>query len=856
MLFLDQVSPRLISAGMFFILLVAPTQAKDNPHIAVNAEMTSAATSFLESLSPELRENAEFQFDGEQRTDWHFIPKDRVGVSFKEMNLEQRRAARLLMRSVLSEKGYLKSTAIMSLEQVLRLIEASRENVDEIRDPEKYWFAVFGDPAGGKPWGWRVEGHHLSLNFTSVDGKVASVTPLFFGTNPAEVRIGPRIGLRVLGDEEDQARDLMAAFTDSQRNQATISETTPADVLTVPGKPIDIGQPAGIAAGDMDEIQQVLLKRMISSLANHLRPALAKKQLRAALSGDFDKIYFAWAGSLDREENHYFRIHSPNFILEYDNAQGNHAHLVWHSSSNDFAARVLHRHYKESPHHKVSKRSASQKVNKVPDSDNQWPMSGGPDGSWKVTTSENVPTKWSVRNNENIKWKQSLPEGGQSGIAVWGDKLFLTINPPMERAPAEDQGAVGTDIVLLCLNANDGQTLWSRPVKGLMPSGYHYGFSDSTTPCPITDGQHVWAINSSGGMACFTMDGDSVWSRTWMPTGGRPFNKQYDSMLYDDLILNVEPPAEGDDSRIKDWNYLHAFDKASGKRLWVTEDALTHYNAPVLGTTANGNPAVLIGRGGPHGVPERPVGLSLISLEPGKAGTALWQWKPEEDNNLSGWGALSTQHWDKQKAGWFYQSEHHLTIDTKTGKLLDRQPLNPVDQYTYDEAQQSYVLNKSVSIKKLEGQRHCNMLHGDDLFYMVRDKPFLARHNVATGKNEHLEVPREIADDGSYIWKAGQKNDGLNSKGQRQSGDKRTLGGGFQKCFLGSPTMINEFLFFTNAIGMVYVVDTSAAKFDKSALISVNDLGKRGETWTVNSLSYANGRIYHRTLKEIICIGK
>ncbi|WP_139957004.1 outer membrane protein assembly factor BamB family protein [Flavicella sediminum] len=607
---------------------------------------------------------------------------------------------------------------------------------------------------------------------------------------------------------------------------------------------------------------------------------------------------------------------------------------------------------------------------KVADSENQWPMSGGPDGSWKVNTNLEVPTKWSVRTGENIKWKQTLPEGGQSGIAVWGDQLFLTINPPtdspkhaavvakfelaktdyealyakeeaklqkkgdrkyksLKKAIATPEkiwkevlkkhahyqaaselekpsieanmmrrdkrgkayadvnnalktfihhkseelrtaykvleslkkavkgGAASTDIQLLCLNANTGQIAWTRTVKGTISSEYNYGFSDATTPCPMTDGTYVWAINASGGMACFTMDGAPVWDRTWKPTtGGKPFNKQFDSMLFENLILNTEPPVRGDSTRNIDWNYLHAFNKLTGERIWVTKEALTHYNTPIIGETAEGKPAVLIGRGGPHGVPERPVGLSLISLEKNKQGTALWSWEPEEKNSISGWGALSTQHWDSKKASWFYSGDDHLTVDTQTGKLISQLNLTKVNQYNFDKTKQQHVLKENVEIKHLQNQRHCNISAGDDLFFMVRYQPYIARHSTLTGKNEHIEVPQEIDADGKYIWAQAQKNDGLNAQGQLHAFDARTRGDGFQKCFLGSPTMVNNYVFFTNAIGLVYVIDASADVLDANALVAVNDLGKQGETWTVNSMTYANGHIYHRTMKEIICIGK
>ncbi|TYA74660.1 PQQ-binding-like beta-propeller repeat protein [Seonamhaeicola marinus] len=609
-----------------------------------------------------------------------------------------------------------------------------------------------------------------------------------------------------------------------------------------------------------------------------------------------------------------------------------------------------------------------QSVVTIPNSINQWPMSGGPDGSWKVKTDLDVPVKWSVRTGENIKWKTTLPEGGQSGIAVWDDKLFLTINPPVDTpkyskvlevykeaklyydslfnevvnrlklkkdkqflglkkamdAPEsawkellknhkhyqsvsdlekpsvynnlmrkteqgkafskklnlykayvhvkskdliqansklaelnklKRGGATGKDILLLCIDANTGETLWQKAIKGTLHSAYNYGFSDATTPCPITDGTNVWGINASGGMACFTINGDLVWERTWEPSTGRPFNKQFDSILFEDLILNVEPPVEGDTTRNGTWNYLHAFNKRTGERVWVTKEALTHYNTPVLGETFDGKPAVMIGRGGPHGVPERPVGLNLISLEKEKQGKALWNWEPEEANKESGWGALSTQHWNANRTSWFFAGDHHLTVDSKTGKQLTKKELNLTEQYVFNKQTETYEHKSNVRLHHHQNQRHCNIMNGDNLFYMVRYKPFMARHNMVTGKNEQIELPHEIDDSGNFIWGQPQKNDGLNAQGQLHTGDPRTRGDGFQKCFLGSPTMINNYIYFTNALGLVYVIDANAETFNASALVAVNDLGERGQTWSVNSLSFANGHIYHRTMKELICIG-
>lgn len=598
-----------------------------------------------------------------------------------------------------------------------------------------------------------------------------------------------------------------------------------------------------------------------------------------------------------------------------------------------------------------------------------WPMSGGPNGNWQVNTEQHVPTEWSVRTGKNIKWRTELPEGGQSGIAVWGDKVFLTINPELDTPPfdqitsnldkaqkaydthraivinkikdgaayqekltaknqaqkswddffakrsakmpknqiersrkrllsSSDEGknfrkaehnlrvlihnsdkllksldaelsqcsrefktrGASKDITLVCLDSNNGNILWQKSVKGLMSSGYHYGFSDSTTPCPTTDGKYVWAINASGGMACFDFDGNEIWSRTWMPTGGRPFNKQFDSIMTKTSILNVEPPEKGDTTRNPEWNYLRALDKNTGKTLWVCKDAITHYNAPVLGRMADGTQAVLIGRGGPHEVPERPVGLSMVSLESNNAGEVLWQWEPKEDNKISGWGALSTQHWDKGKAYWYNNPAQmsHISIDSTNGKEINQLPLNKMDRYIYDTSAKTFKFEKDYELKRQDQSRHCNIIVGDHALYLMRYAPFVVRHNTKTGKTEALELPTEIirekGKEDQWLYQTKEINDGLNSKGQNHAADSRTRGDGFQKCFLGSPTAVNGKVYFTSALGLTYVIDANAPVLNEKALIAVNDLGARGKTWTVGSMTYANGKVYHRDLKAVICV--
>lgn len=328
-----------------------------------NETIRQALIAWRETLSPELVEKATFSFDGKERKDWHFVPRSRPGVTFRDMNLDQRKAAHALLRAALSDQGYFKSIAIMSLDDDLRRIEAGRENINEIRNSEKYYFTIYGDPATSEKdgpdgefpgaWGWKVEGHHLSLNFSSVAGDMVSVTPAFFGANPAEIRVGPRAGHRPLGNEEDFAYQLVRMLDEDQRKTAIIAESAPRDIITGPGSALTFDEPHGLSAAHMNARQQHQLRDIIYAVTNNFTPELRDHAMDEIKEAGFDKLHFAWAGSLEKGQGHYYRVHGPTFILEFDNVQGgaNHIHLVWHSPNNDFGLDALKKHYAEAAHH-------------------------------------------------------------------------------------------------------------------------------------------------------------------------------------------------------------------------------------------------------------------------------------------------------------------------------------------------------------------------------------------------------------------------------------------------------------------------------------------------------------------------
>jgi hypothetical protein len=308
--------------------------------------ITAAAEHFLASLTPEQAQKARFTFADDERLNWHFIPKERKGLPLREMTPTQKHLAFALLNEGLSQRGFTKATTIMSLEDVLRIME--KDN-GERRNPEKYYFSLFGDPASKGVWGFRVEGHHLSLNFTLVNGRVVG-SPNFYGSNPAEVREGPRKGLRVLHAEEDLARDLLAALTPEQKSAAIISKEAYKDILTMASRKAALeGPPKGLQAAKMNAKQRALLTTLIEEYTRNLPDDVAQAR-EALIKKAGNDLYFAWAGVEERGGPHYYRVQAPDFLIEYDNTQNNanHIHSVWREFKGDWGEDLLAQHYKSS----------------------------------------------------------------------------------------------------------------------------------------------------------------------------------------------------------------------------------------------------------------------------------------------------------------------------------------------------------------------------------------------------------------------------------------------------------------------------------------------------------------------------
>ena len=318
---------------------------------ATGAAMTVAAERFVDTLTPEQKSQAMLAYETPQRTDWHYIPKpSRKGLQVKEMTDGQRKAAFELLNSSLSAVGYGKATKIMQLEGILRELEKSRSG-GPVRDPERYYFTLFGKPGGESRWGLSVEGHHLSLNFV-VDGQqVVSSTPTFFGSNPATLMAdyGPgfKKGLRVLEDEEQLAFDLLDSLDDAQRSKAVVADEAPNDVRDAGKASPPLSPATGLAAADMTAQQQVILHELIEAYANNLPDDVAVRRLAKIKQDGFDSVTFTWAGGQEPGVGHDYRVQGKSFLIEFNNTQpdsagnlANHVHTIWHDLAGNFAIPV------------------------------------------------------------------------------------------------------------------------------------------------------------------------------------------------------------------------------------------------------------------------------------------------------------------------------------------------------------------------------------------------------------------------------------------------------------------------------------------------------------------------------------
>jgi hypothetical protein len=313
---------------------------------SVGVQMTDAAAKLVDSFNADQKDKALFAFDDKERTNWHFVPLQdakkqptRKGLRLEQMSNEQQGMAKALLRAGTSQSGFLKATTIMGLEAILAHLEKGGAMV---RNPGWYFVSIFGTPSKSTKWGWRIEGHHLALNFVVDSGKVVASTPAFFGANPAEIKMGTQKGYRTLPEEEDLAKQLFASLDDEQRKVALQKEQFQE---IEQGKPVaQPGAPKGLSASKMNEKQRGVLQNLIQSYADRMPSNVAAAEMEKVKGGGLDKIHFAFAQDADKPGKPYtYHIQGPAFLIEFLNVQAdsaknpaNHIHSCWRDLDGDF----------------------------------------------------------------------------------------------------------------------------------------------------------------------------------------------------------------------------------------------------------------------------------------------------------------------------------------------------------------------------------------------------------------------------------------------------------------------------------------------------------------------------------------
>jgi len=504
-----------------------------------------------------------------------------------------------------------------------------------------------------------------------------------------------------------------------------------------------------------------------------------------------------------------------------------------------------------------------------------WPQGSGPLGSFRK--SGTAPAEWSVVINRNIRWKRALPETGQSTVTVWGNRLFFTTNKEVQQ-----NSELGTDIVAWCCDFETGKVLWQRPIAAKHPLRLSGCFSDSTGPPAVTDGERVCFFNASGRISCFDFEGDPLWSKEVMAVGrSQPFLSN-DSVVF--IRQKYMPDGKGHfthehkDAPLDMWTQLQALNLKTGEVTWTSRCGSNMGCIPVPHTLNNGRHVILVGRGGGHSPPEKPEGVSMIDA---KDGSTIWTLP------LPGFMSTMTLNIHGDSALIFHGGEH-LWVDVATGKITRRIPfvedvpvrVRKIDHYVTE------LRTTPAGKKKRMIIQQSNILVGDWHYFRHYTQPWLGRIHVPTGKVEYLQLPvqvlREPSQPERLLWRtadipkewlpertgknadkplpitqwAFHPNDMKNSRGFTVVGDQRSRGNGWGHHAGAVPTAIGEHLYLPVMSGTVYVLKWNTGKLDENAVVSINDLGPVGKSWTRASLSFAGGRIFAHTIRELICIGK
>lgn len=480
-----------------------------------------------------------------------------------------------------------------------------------------------------------------------------------------------------------------------------------------------------------------------------------------------------------------------------------------------------------------------------------WPQGAGPSASY-VTDGE-APREWSVVSGKNIVWAHKLPETGQSTVVCSAGRLFYTCYQKLK-----GDSELASEIVAYCADAETGEVIWERNIPGEYPLRLSGCFADSTSPPPVTDGERVCFFNASGGITCFDLDGNQKWSRNLMAVArSQPF-------VVDGMVIYTKQmimPKEGkfgheNENAPRDlWTQLEALELKTGSSAWISECGVNMGAIPMLSRLSDGKEVIVLGRGGGHSPPEKPLGVSMIEAATGKT---LW--------TLSLDRFMSTQTYPvAEDHALIFHGPEHLWVN-RSGRV-DRRVNFCEGASVRRWNGETYVDSvEDLNFKPSKGRaitQQSNLLIGDYHYFRAYGDTYLGRIHIQTGEIEYLQLPVQVLrnknqadrlvwslNESSFIPADMKNNDGFLVMGDRRS---RTNTWGHH----ASPimTVVGSHLYIPTMSGTVYCIDWNVGSLDENAILSINDLGVAGSTWTRSSISFDSGKLYARTIKQLICIG-
>lgn len=335
----------ILAVGLAASVLHSPVGAESS----LQTTLAERGQALLAALSESQRDDATWPFDDEEREDIHYAPLFLEGVALRDLSARQSSLTAELLDVALSPRGRLTVERIRALEADVRRKEGRIRGAltGRFRDPERYLLALFGSPSADTPWAFRFEGHHLSLNVTSVPGELPATTPLFLGAEPRRVPDGwPSAGVAVLGEEEQVARELVASLDPDQRAEAILPYEGGRGLVLGQVRRVAASQPSGLRRDAMSRAQQELVDRLLEAFIGQWSAPIAAARRSEFEDAGRDAIHFAWTEAESPAGAFYLRLQGPHFLIEIDNTtDGDHVHAVWHDLAGDFGDDLLTQHY-------------------------------------------------------------------------------------------------------------------------------------------------------------------------------------------------------------------------------------------------------------------------------------------------------------------------------------------------------------------------------------------------------------------------------------------------------------------------------------------------------------------------------